>query len=100
MATAGLLALNHRGWRAVDIGEGSIHSYERVLGPELRAELHFGPGYAREEPKAEPVQALGKLELRLRDDMGRAVRVPYTRLDAVLASELLRDVELLIPARH
>lgn len=64
------------------------------------AELHFRLGYGRDGPNAERVQALARLELTLRDDTGRFQRVPFSRPDSVLVNEILRDVELLTPARE
>lgn len=100
VASASILALNHRGWAKLDIEEYGVKSYGRDLSNGLQVEIRFDPGMTIGDAKAEPVQKLGALRLLRHGDDGKAALAPFSQLDDVFASEVLRDVELLSPARE
>lgn len=93
VASGSLLGLESRGWRR-DGEYQHFAALRRALG-EHAAELSFGPGCDPREPLAEPVQTLGKLQLRRARVFGDDAGTPWHSLHPVQVSEVLRDVERL-----
>jgi hypothetical protein len=95
-----ILALLHRGWVRADVDGVSVLSYGRPANDGLRAEVRLDPGTPIGEAMSEPRQKIVALELRRPDNAGRAPAAPFGELDPLLASEVLRDIELLSPAKE
>jgi hypothetical protein len=99
VATAGILALNHKAWARLDVQDYQVVSYGRELAGGVQAELRFTPGITFGDTRSEPVQKLDQLLLRELDPQGKGRPALFSRLTPLQASEVLRDVELLTPAR-
>jgi predicted DNA-binding WGR domain protein len=96
IATGSVLGLEHRGWRRGSPQDaGWIGEMTRELPDELDAELALDPGMSAGDITMEPVQRLVKLTLRRRGSWNDDGFVAFGTLDAIVASELLRDVDLL-----
>ena len=91
-----MLGLENRGWRLGDPQDaGWIGWVTRELPDEREAQLHLDPGTSAGDARMEPVQHLQTLVLRRRDSWGKEGQIAFGVLDAIVASELLRDIDLL-----
>lgn len=99
VAAGSLLGMAQWRWQRGRPGDGGmIESYWRNAGGDLVAEFDFSPGIFVGGGMPEYRQTLGELRLYRADDNGRAPAT-FGQLDAVEASELLREFETLAPAR-
>ena len=92
-----LRGLEKNGWRR---GQGDAfdvsHHYERTVASTdglLHVVLDFEPGFHLDEPDEE--QTLGELYLSGRADRGKEAR-PFSQLNAITMSEIIRDLEDLL----
>ena len=96
IATVSALGLESRGWRFGDAQDGGwIGWVTRDLPDDLQAELGLDPGTSAGDVRMEPVQRLQKLVLRRRGSWNNEGLVAFGKLDAIVASELLRDLDTL-----
>jgi hypothetical protein len=93
VVTGSLVGLDGRGWRRDDLtGEsGRFADILRPLADGVRARLSFSPGAWIGDVKSEPVQTLEAIDLEGRANWGE--------IDAILASEVLRDVARMAEVR-
>jgi hypothetical protein len=86
VATGSLVGLDGRGWRKDDLTteSGRFAEVVRPLADGVRARLSFSPGAWLGDVKTEPVQTLEAIDLEGRANWGE--------IDAILASEVLRDI--------
>lgn len=98
IATGSVMGLTNRGWnRGQAADAGWVGYFYRDCGDDLRIDLELDPGTVVGMPTYEPKQKIPKIVLRPRNSWNAADVVPLKRLDPVLASEVLRDAELLAP---
>lgn len=95
VATGAAIALLDRGWRRGLTGDGGmVDTLVKPIGPAgLQAVLRISPGMPVMQLSAEPRQTLG--DVLLLDAEGRTAALKG--VDAVLCSELLRDLHRLTP---
>jgi predicted DNA-binding WGR domain protein len=86
VATGSLVGLDGRGWRKDELTteSGRFAEVVRPLADGVRARMSFAPGAWLGDVKSEPVQTLEAIGLEGRANWGE--------IDAILASEVLRDV--------
>lgn len=101
VATGSVLGLANRGWeRGAAQDAGFVGWYSKPVGDGLEAQLELDPGTVVGDPSYEPKQTLPALELRRSGSWDTAGLVPFSTLHPIVASELLRDVELLAPFKE
>jgi hypothetical protein len=92
-----VLGLLNRGWRKDHAESGCVSWMVRPLPDGLEALLELDPGLrVGMFDNAQP-QALPKLVLRRADSGWIDGWTPFSQLEAMVASELLRDLDLLAP---
>ena len=86
VAIGSLVGMESRGWRKDDLTteSGRFAEVVRPLADGCRARMSFAPGAWLGDVKTEPVQTLEAIDLEGRANWGE--------IDAILASEVLRDV--------
>jgi predicted DNA-binding WGR domain protein len=86
VATGSLVGMESCGWRKDDLTteSGRFAEVVRPLADGVRVRLSFAPGAWLGDVKTDPVQTLEAIELEGRANWGE--------IDAILASEVLRDV--------
>ncbi len=91
VATGSLVGMESRGWRKDELTteSGRFAEVVRALADGCRARMSFAPGAWLGDVKTEPVQTLEAIDLEGRANWGE--------IDAILASEVLRDVARLAP---
>jgi predicted DNA-binding WGR domain protein len=98
VATPSLMGLIGRGWERCAAEDGGwVGAFEKRMGGTLVAELHMDPGTIIGEMNYEPRQKIPTITLRRAGTWDKDGLVKYAELGPVLASELLRDVELIAP---
>jgi predicted DNA-binding WGR domain protein len=96
IATGSVLGLEHRGWRrGAPQDAGWIGWMTRELPDDVEAELGLDPGMSAGDISLEPVQRLTTLVLRRRGTWNDEGNVAFARLDDIVVSELLRDIDLI-----
>ena len=96
VASGSILGLIHRGWERGPAQErGMISDFTRCVGDRLQVVLVFTPGIYAGGGTLEPLQTLETVCLWRE---GSREPAPFFSLDPVLASEMLRDLELLAAA--
>jgi hypothetical protein len=96
-SSGGVLGLLGRGWEwGARENFPYVNTLRKRLPEGLVAELWITPGIDPGDPRGEPVQTLRGLEVRrYRNGEFRFERVDMAEIDAVLVSEIIRDVGLL-----
>lgn len=98
IATGSALGLVNRGWeRGQAEDAGWVGQFERRIGDGLSIELELDPGTIVGDPTYEPKQRIPRIVLRRQGTWGDDGLETFERLHPVLASEVLRDAELLAP---
>ena len=100
VSTGSVMGLMYRGWERGLRQEAWIGSFAKPVGNGLRVELELDPGTDIREPMNEPGQRLPGITLRQAGTRGQDGLVNFERLHPIIASEVLRDVELLVPYRE
>jgi hypothetical protein len=100
VSTGSVLGLANRGWQRGNAQDaGWIGEFSKRVGPDWQVDLQLDPGTHVGDVAMNPQQKLPAIVLRKRgvwDDTGL---LPFSRLDPVLISEVLRDIELLAPIK-
>lgn len=97
--TGKVLGLEARGWRRGPPQDGGVAGWmEKHLGPECMVELDFDPGLYTGMLSESPEQTLGSVTVREPNTWGHNGRMALGTLDAILFSELVRDLEGLRPS--
>ncbi|WP_431287842.1 DUF4132 domain-containing protein [Roseateles chitinivorans] len=98
IATGSVLGLVNRGWeRGQAQDAGWVGQFERPVGAGLSIELELDPGTIVGDPTYEPKQRIPRIVLRRQGTWGDDGLETFDRLHAVVASEMLRDADLLAP---
>jgi hypothetical protein len=98
--TASVMGLAKRGWEAQSYSGGMLNAYAKSLGEDLRVTVDLDPGTIIGDPTHEPRQKIPNVTLSRRTGYD-SVNPPHFRaLDAIAASEVLRDIELLVLAKE
>jgi hypothetical protein len=97
VATGSVHGLGHRGWERGPVEGGICTSFVFAANDGLQVEVQLDPGIYPGSAHTERQQRLPALVLR---DVATAKQVAFNRLDAVFASEVLRDLQLLSPFKE
>ena len=98
VAIGSVMGLGNRGWeRGAAEDGGWVHQFHKPLPGGLQADLELDPGTMVGDLSYEPKQKLPSISLRKSGSWDRNGLVTFAALDPILASELLRDIELLAP---
>lgn len=99
VAVGSILGLLQKGWERGDAEDGWIGYFGKLLPNGLEAGLMFDPGipasYLNTAPERE--QTIGAILMFNRLGAWHKQPASFAELDAVAASEILRDVDLLTP---
>jgi len=95
--TGRVLGLVNKGWRRGDVEDaGCIWYFLKPLGTGKLIQLDFAPGLFVGMVTEEPEQTLGGITVSFRDQRGNwQDAVPFSTLDPIEASELIRDMQVL-----
>jgi predicted DNA-binding WGR domain protein len=98
ISTGSVMGLVNRGWeRGVAMDGGWVCGFSKRVGTGLEVRLELDPGTAIGDPSYAPKQRIPSLTLRQAGIWGDEGRRGFEQLDAIVISELLRDVDLLAP---
>jgi predicted DNA-binding WGR domain protein len=98
VATGSVYGLQHRGWRSGDAQDaGWIAWFEKALPGGLEVQIELDPGTIVGDINYEPKQTLGALVLRQANTWDTDGVRPFSSLDPITRSELLRDLDRLSP---
>lgn len=101
VSVGSLMGLAARGWKRGEAEDGGwIGSYSKRLGADLDAVLALDPGVHVSDMRSMPRQLLPSIMLHKRGTWGNGIRMPFSSLDRIAASEILRDIELLAPFKE
>ncbi|EPX60162.1 Molybdate metabolism regulator [Cystobacter fuscus DSM 2262] len=99
LPTGKVLGLEARGWRRGAPQDGGVAGWmEKPLGDDRVAELDLDPGLYTGSLADSPEQELGVVKVRRAHSWGDKDLQAWGSLDAILFSELVRDLEGLRPA--
>ncbi len=98
VATGKLLGLSNKGWRRGEAQDGGgIWYYTKDIGNDRLIELTFEPGMIVGLLEEYPEQTLDNLNIAIKTKgWHQASNQPFTTLDPIVTSELVRDMESLI----
>jgi hypothetical protein len=97
VATGSIMGLINRGWERGEAQDaGFVHSFHKRLG-DFAVELRLDPGFVVGDLSYEPKQKLQQLQLQRRTQRSQQGALTFALLDAILLSEVLRDLDLLAP---
>lgn len=98
VATGSVMGLVNRGWeRGQAQDAGWVGWFSKAMGDGLQVDLELDPGTVVGDLSYEPKQRLPAITLRKIGSWDEEGLVPFSRLHPILASELLRDIDLLAP---
>lgn len=98
VATGSVMGLVNRGWeRGQAQDAGWVGWFSKAVGDGLQADLELDPGTVVGDLSYEPRQSLPAITLRKAGSWDQEGLVPFGRLHPILASEVLRDIDLLAP---
>lgn len=101
VATGSVMGLVNRGWQRGQAQDaGWVNEFHKDVGGELQVDLEIDPGTVVGEMSYEPKQKLASVTLRKRDTWDANGLVRFSELDPILASEVLRDLDLLAPMQE
>ncbi|NRF72238.1 DUF4132 domain-containing protein [Aquincola sp. S2] len=100
VSTGSVMGLVNRGWeRGQAQDAGWVGWFSKPVGDGLEVQLELDPGTVVGDPTHEPKQRIPNLTLRQAGTWDASGLVRFERLDPILASELLRDADLLAPLK-
>ncbi|SHL98240.1 DUF4132 domain-containing protein [Rhizobacter sp. OV335] len=98
VATGSVMGLVNRGWeRGAAQDGGWVGWFTKRVGGGLEVELELDPGTVIGDLSYEPKQRIPKIVLRESGTWAQQGHVKFERLDPIVASEVLRDADLLAP---
>ncbi|UXI67016.1 DUF4132 domain-containing protein [Tahibacter amnicola] len=96
VAIGSVYGLQHRGWRnGSPQDSGWISWFEKSLPGGLEVQIELDPGTIVGDINYNPKQTLGALTLRVANTWDEKGKRPFSALDPVSRSELLRDIDRL-----
>lgn len=98
--TASVMGLANRGWEIVEYGGGWLGEYRKLLGEEHQVTVQLTPGTIMGNPTHEPRQKIPTVTLSERNRYDANSELKFGSLDAIVVSEILRDLELLALAKN
>ncbi len=98
-ATASVFGLSSRGWDSVSYGGGWLSEYSRTLGEDFAVAIQLDPGTVMGDPTNEPKQKISAVTLSRRNGNIADDPTRFGQVNPILASEVLRDIELLALAK-
>lgn len=101
VATGSVLGLANRGWERGQAEDGGwIGWFSKRLPGGLQVDAQLDPGTVVGDTSYEPKQRITTLELRRTGTWAPDGLVPFSQLDPILASEVLRDIDQLAPLKE
>lgn len=98
VATGSVMGLVNRGWERGQAQDGGwVGWFSKLVGEGIEVNLELDPGTVVGDLSYEPKQRIPKIVLRQVGSWDAQGHVNYERLDPIIASEVLRDAELLAP---
>lgn len=98
VATGSVMGLVNRGWeRGAAQDGGWVGWFTKRVPGGLEVELELDPGTVIGDLSYEPKQRIPKILLREAGTWAQQGHVKFERLDPIIASEVLRDADLLAP---
>jgi predicted DNA-binding WGR domain protein len=98
VATGSVMGLVNRGWeRGQAQDAGWVGWFAKQVGDGLEVQFELDPGTVVGDVSFEPKQRIPRIVLRKRGTWDKDGRVSFEQLAPILASEVLRDAELLAP---
>jgi len=98
VATGSVMGLVNRGWERGDAQDGGwVGWFTKRVGDGLEVQLELDPGTVIGDLSYEPKQRIPKIVLREAGTWAQQGHVKFERLDPIVASEVLRDADLLAP---
>ena len=98
IATGSVMGLINRGWeRGQAQDAGWVGWFSKVVGDGIVVNLELDPGTVVGDISFEPKQCIPRIVLRRIGSWDQNGLINYERLDPVIASEVLRDADLLAP---
>jgi hypothetical protein len=100
VATGSVMGLVNRGWQRGQAQDaGWVGEFTKVMDNDLEVDLALDPGTVVGDMSYEPKQKLPTVTLRRRGSYDKDGLKPFSVLDPILISEVLRDIEMLAPAK-
>jgi hypothetical protein len=100
VATGSVLGLVNRGWERGEAQDaGWVGEFIKQVGEDWQVDLQLDPGTVVGDMSYEPKQKLSTLTLRQRGSYDKSGLIPFSKCDPILASEVLRDIDLLAPMK-
>jgi Domain of unknown function (DUF4132) len=101
VATGSVMGLINRGWeRGLAQDAGWVGGFSKRVGENLEVELELDPGTIVGDLTFEPKQKLPGITLRRAGTWDQDGLLNFEQLHPIVASEVLRDVELLAPFKE
>lgn len=101
VATGSVLGLVNRGWQRGQAQDaGFVGWFSKPVGAGLEVHLEIVPGTVVGDPSFEPKQTLPAIELRRSGTWDNSGFICFDTLHPIIASEVLRDVDLLAPLKE
>lgn len=98
VATGSVLGLVNRGWQRGQAQDGGwVGWFSKAVGAGLEVQMELDPGTVVGDTRHEPVQRIPNLVLRRAGSWDDDGLLPFAGLHPILASEVLRDADLLAP---
>lgn len=100
VATGSVMGLTNRGWeRGQAQDAGWVGEFTKYVGDDWQVDLQLDPGTIVGDLSYEPKQKLPSLSLRRRGSYDQNGLIAFGELDPILASEVLRDIDMLAPVK-
>lgn len=101
VSTGSVMGLVNRGWERGQAQDGGwVGWFSKRVADGLEVHLELDPGTVVGDLSYEPKQRIPKIVLRQAGTWDNQGHVNFERLDPIIASEVLRDAELLAPYKE
>lgn len=98
VATGSVMGLINRGWeRGAAQDAGWVGHFSKPIDDHYEVQIELDPGTVVGDVSYEPKQRIPNVMLRRSGSWDQQGLVKFDQLDAVIASEVLRDLELMAP---
>lgn len=100
VTTGSVMGLVNRGWERGQAQDGGwVGEFNKFVGDGIQVDLHLDPGTIVGDLSYEPKQKLPEVTLRKRGSFDKDGLLTFGDLDPILTSEILRDIDMLAPAK-